>query len=432
MKLLCDLNAKLNKADIEYNTPLHLAVQHNSYEAIETILNYNPNTLLKNKANMTAVDKATTDKILKIFDDYILRSKTPVIAHSPRVSPKVLMHQRKNSPIIVKQTKPIKDKNSPTNTKLIIKSITNQSISSGGCSTNSGNSSEKERVGPDSFSAVNQLGKGSFGEVYLVKHNLNKKLYAMKILNKKQVFSQNLVKYALTERNIMSVIRHPFIVSLLYAFQTSDKLFMILEYCPGGDLGKILRNEKRFTETRARYYLCEVLLALEYLHKHDIIYRDLKPDNVVIDVNGHAMLTDFGLSKEGVDDDGVAQSFCGSVAYLAPEMLSRRGHNKTVDWYLLGVLLYEMVTGSPPYYDKSKEKLFQNIQNGSLCLPNSLSKEIKSLLTKLLVRNPMKRLGAEKDAEEIKCHSFFNGICWNTIYKKYESNIGRPQFLNQR
>ncbi len=130
---------------------------------------------------------------------------------------------------------------------------------------------------------------------------------------------------------------------------------MILEYCPGGDLGKVLEQEKRFDEARARIYLAEILLALEDLHKRDIIFRDLKPDNVVLDAQGHALLTDFGLSKEGVLDNQAANSFCGSVAYLAPEMLKRSGHGKSVDWYLLGVLLYEMLVGMPPYFNRDRD-----------------------------------------------------------------------------
>ena len=161
---------------------------------------------------------------------------------------------------------------------------------------------------------------------------------------------QNLVKYAVTERNVLSYTKHPFIVGLNYAFQTRDKLVLILDYCPGGDLGKVITREKRLCEDRARIYLAEILLALEDLHKRDIIFRDLKPDNVVLDSDGHALLTDFGLSKEGVQNNQGASSFCGSIAYLAPEMIRRIGHGKSVDWYLLGVLLYEMLVGVPPYY----------------------------------------------------------------------------------
>ena len=153
----------------------------------------------------------------------------------------------------------------------------------------------------------------------------------------------------------MSYTKHPFIVGLNYAFQTNDKLILILDYCPGGDLGEVLKREKRFSEDRARLYLSEIVLALEDLHSRDIIFRDLKPDNVVLDEDGHAMLTDFGLSKEGVIDNHTSNSFCGSVAYLAPEMLKRTGHGKSVDWYLCGVLLYEMLVGMPPYFHHNRE-----------------------------------------------------------------------------
>ncbi len=215
-------------------------------------------------------------------------------------------------------------------------------------------SDHEEKVGPHSFIVHQVLGKGSFGEVYLVEKLSNHRVYAMKVLSKQQTLSQNLLKYVLTERDVLSITTHPFIVRLNYAFQTNSKLYLILDYCPGGDLSEYIEREKRFTEERARIYLAEVLLALEDLHRRDIIYRDLKPDNVVLDEDGHALLTDFGLSKQGVMDNVTAKSFCGSVAYLAPEMLKRTGHGKAVDWYLFGVLMYEMLVGQPPYFHKDK------------------------------------------------------------------------------
>lgn len=221
-------------------------------------------------------------------------------------------------------------------------------------SHNNNYSLEEERIGPSNFLCHALLGKGSFGEVYLVEKRNTKTLYAMKVLSKDKIMGQNLVKYAMTERNVLSITNHPFIVKLNYAFQTTDKLFLILDYCPGGDLAEHLARENRFSEERAKIYLCEIVLALEDLHKRDIIFRDLKPDNVVLDPIGHAMLTDFGLSKEGVMDSRSAKSFCGSIAYLAPEMLKRSGHGKAVDWYLLGVLFYEMLIGIPPYFTNNK------------------------------------------------------------------------------
>jgi serine/threonine protein kinase len=176
----------------------------------------------------------------------------------------------------------------------------------------------------------------------------------MKVLSKSKIMGHNLTRYAMTERNVLSIANHPFIVKLNYAFQTQEKLFLILDYCPGGDLAEYLQLEKRFNEDKTRLYASEILLAIEELHRKDIIFRDLKPDNVVLDMEGHAMLTDFGLSKEGVLDNGMAKSFCGSYAYLAPEMLRKLGHGKAVDWYLLGVIIYEMLSGIPPYYANNK------------------------------------------------------------------------------
>ena len=167
----------------------------------------------------------------------------------------------------------------------------------------------QETIGPKSFVPIMVLGKGSFGEVYLVQKHTNHKFYAMKVLQKDKLMGQNLVKYARTERNVLSYTKHPFIVGLNYAFQTREKLFLILDYCPGGDLGRVLIKEKRLSEDRAKIYLAEVILALEDLHRRDIIFRDLKPDNVVLDAEGHALLTDFGLSKEGVQDNKGARSF---------------------------------------------------------------------------------------------------------------------------
>ena len=269
------------------------------------------------------------------------------------------------------------------------------------------------------FIPIKMLGKGSFGEVYLVKRESTGQYYAMKVLSKSMVVSQNLSRYVFTERNVQSEIKSHFIVRLYCAFQSKSKLYMIMDYCKGGDLGRILQREGRLNLDRARVYLAEVLLAIEELHSREIIYRDLKPDNVAIDEDGHALLIDFGLSKEGVKGTEFTQSFCGSIAYLAPEVLRRSGHGRTVDWYLLGVLLYEMIVGIPPYFDRNKQKLFDNIKRGPLQVPPDMPRDALDLIVNLLNRDPKKRLGAGPgDSEEIKAHPFFKSINWNDAMER--------------
>jgi serine/threonine protein kinase len=290
----------------------------------------------------------------------------------------------------------------------------------------------EDEVGPDNFHVIAKLGQGSFGIVYLVDRlniitndmGITEKVetgeqYAMKILNKKQIMTQNLVKYAKTERDVLTYTSHPFIVGMRFAFQTPEKLFMILDYAAGGNMSRALHKEKRFPEAKAVLYLAEILLALEDLHNRDIVYRDLKPDNVVFDAQGHAMLTDFGLAKESIGGESLAKSFCGSPAYLAPEMLKRKGHGQAIDWYLLGVLLYEMLVGIPPYYSNNKEQLYENIQRGPLKLPSFLTEDARQLLIALLNRNPEKRLGSgPKGADEIKRHKFLKPIDWRVAEAK--------------
>jgi serine/threonine protein kinase len=275
------------------------------------------------------------------------------------------------------------------------------------------------KVGPADFRGVAQLGRGSFGEVYLVEKIDTGEQYALKVLKKEKVLGNNLVRYAFTERNILLHISHPFIVKLNYAFQTPEKLVMVMDYCPNGDLGTHLTREKKFTEDKARFYMAEIALALGELHRNNILFRDLKPENVVLDKDGNARLTDFGLSKEGVTDEQLSKSFCGSIAYLAPEMLKRSGHTRSVDWYLLGVLSYEMVCGTPPFYSPNREQMFNNIQRAELKFPPYLSNECRGLIKELMNREPSKRLGAGKrDFDEVREHAFFAEMNWEALLNK--------------
>ena len=276
---------------------------------------------------------------------------------------------------------------------------------------------KEEKIGPSNFVCLALLGQGSFGEVYLVQKKDSNDFYAMKVLDKCRIAKQNIFKYVLTERNVLSAMHNPFIVKLNYAFQTSEKLFLLLDYCPGGDLSKQLQIQTRFSEEKAKFYICEIILALGALHKNNIIFRDLKPDNVVIDKEGHALLTDFGLSREVVGQE-IAKSFCGSIAYLAPEMLNRSGHGKAVDWYLLGVLFYELLVGVPPYFTANQEQIFKNIQKAELYIPPFISEKAKNLIKSLLKRNPNERLGSKRDVEEIKENEYFADVDWQKVYER--------------
>lgn len=278
-------------------------------------------------------------------------------------------------------------------------------------------SPSKERVGPDSFEFVDTLGKCAFGLVFRVKHRRTDQVYAMKVLCKNKLKNSNVLKYAETERNVLSYMNHPYIVSLYFAFQTPSKLVLVLQYCPGGNLQQLIDRVKRLQEPVAQVYTGEMLLALIHLHERHILFRDLKPENIVFDEGGHAVLTDFGLSKEGVQDLMGARSFCGSPAFLAPEVLARKGHGRMVDVYGLGVLLFTMLTGRPPFYYPDRAILFTNIKHAPLQMPQYVSARAASFISSVMKREPSRRLGANNTAE-LKEHEFFDGLDFEAMMKR--------------
>lgn len=269
----------------------------------------------------------------------------------------------------------------------------------------------------DSFKMIKVIGKGSFGKVFLVREIRTNEMFALKVLKKDNIIKRNQVEHTRTERSVLGYVRHPFIVGLSMAFQSKDKLYFVLDYCAGGELFFHLSKVGKFAEPRARFYAAEITLAIEYVHSLDIIYRDLKPENVLLDARGHVRLTDFGLSKEGISSSSSgANSFCGTPEYLAPEILNRQGHGRAVDWWSLGALLYEMLTGLPPFYCRDREKLFEKIRKGHLDYPRSLSARSQNLLRGLLTKDPRRRLGSgPNDAEDIKQHAFFIEMDWNKL-----------------
>merc|ERR1719329_1257106 len=239
----------------------------------------------------------------------------------------------------------------------------------------------------------------------------------MKVLNRTKMRTSHL-RYAITEKNILSYIRHPYIVQLFYSFQTETRLVLVLQYCNGGDVQGLINREKYLPEPLARLYAAEVLLALSHIHMRDIVYRDMKPENVLIDVEGHAMLTDFGLSKEKVVGVEGTKSFCGSLAFIAPELL-RKGsaHGRLVDVYGLGVLCYCMMAGVPPYYNKDKETLLANIKSARLRFPSTMPAEPQNLIRALMEREPLRRLGAEA-TRDIGEHAFFESVDFEAVLRR--------------
>lgn len=270
----------------------------------------------------------------------------------------------------------------------------------------------------NSFQILDVLGSGTFGKVFkaTLKHSSDDKIYAMKVINKRYLLRNNQLKYAITECNVLKQTDSPFIVTLHFAFQTMENLYMILDYCPGGDLGFHLMS-RLFEENEAKFYIGELILAIEHLHNLDIIYRDLKPENILIDSENHIKLADFGLAKERIAQGELSQSFCGSPAYLSPEMVTRKGVGKSADIYGIGAVLYEMISGTPPFYSNEIEKLYQNIKKSKLVLHNYFSDELKDLLKKLLCRDPKKRIGIYNKSE-IKSHPFFKDLNWEKLGRK--------------
>lgn len=274
----------------------------------------------------------------------------------------------------------------------------------------------------DDFELLKVVGKGSFGKVMMVRKKDTRRIYALKTIRKAHIISRSEVAHTLAERSVLAQINNPFIVPLKFSFQSPEKLYFVLAFVNGGELFHHLQKEQRFDINRARFYTAELLCALECLHGFNVIYRDLKPENILLDYQGHIALCDFGLCKLDMKDEDRTNTFCGTPEYLAPELLMGQGYNKTVDWWTLGVLLYEMLTGLPPFYHENTNEMYRKILSEPLYFPGSdiVPPAAKDLLTKLLNRNPAERLGAN-GSSEIKAHRFFDAIDWRKLLqRKYE------------
>ncbi|XP_052398956.1 serine/threonine-protein kinase Sgk3-like [Carassius gibelio] len=272
---------------------------------------------------------------------------------------------------------------------------------------------------PTDFDFLRVIGKGSFGKVLLAKRKRDGKYYAIKVLQKKVILKRREQKHIMAERNVLlKNVKHPFLVGLHYSFQTTDKLYFVLDFVNGGELFFHLQKERTFPEPRAKFYISEMASALGYLHSLNIVYRDLKPENILLDSQGHIVLTDFGLCKEGISQADTTTTFCGTPEYLAPEVLRKQPYDNTVDWWCLGSVLYEMLYGLPPFYSRDTHEMYDNILHKDLTMRPGASTAAWSILLALLEKDHTRRLGYRDDFNEVKGHDFFLSINWDDLEQK--------------
>jgi len=320
------------------------------------------------------------------------------------------------------------------------KSVKEQASSQASSSAPVDNSRMDDKISVNDFDMISVLGRGAFGKVTLVKkkNDPSNTLYALKSLKKADLVKAHQVEHTATERYVLEQLESPFLIHLSFAFQTKDKLYIVMDYLTGGELFFWLKKQGRFTESRAKLYMAEAVLAIEAMHDKDIIHRDLKPENILLDAEGHVKIVDYGLAKGGItssgaDDGGVkTKTFCGTPEYVSPELIENRGHGKAVDWWALGAILYEMLYGLPPFYDNNTNTMYRKILHDELKFKASVSTSdmAKQIIRKLLVRNVMERLGS-RGATEIKSEPFFSSLDMRrVIAKKYTPEFIPPKQKN--
>ena len=295
----------------------------------------------------------------------------------------------------------------------------------------------------ENFEFLKTLGKGTFGKVILCREKATNQLYAMKILKKEVIIKKDEVEHTMTEKRVLQKTDHPFLLTLKYSFTTVDRLCLVTEFVNGGELYFHLARERAFSEDRTRFYGAEIISAIEYLHKKAIIYRDLKVsllklglssrfpsilefyffqlENLLLDKDGHIKIADFGLCKEEIRKGDTTKTFCGTPEYLAPEVLQDYEYGQAVDWWGLGIVMYEMMIGRLPFYNQNTDTMFGNILVEDVRFPRNvnISGECRELLLGLLVKDPARRLGGgPSDAQEIKSHPFFESIDWTSLEQK--------------
>ena len=276
---------------------------------------------------------------------------------------------------------------------------------------------KKLKIKIKDYEQLKTVGLGSYGRVRLCKHKKTGDTFVMKILKKNEIIKQKQVDHVYSEFNILVSLKHPFIVQLLgYNFDDPKYVYFILEYIQGGELFTLLRTKRTFPIPQARFYIAHIITIFEYLHSKNIVYRDLKPENILINKNGYLKLTDFGFAKQLENEK--TYTLCGTPEYLAPGIILNKGHGKAVDWWTLGILLYEMLVGIDPFSDDEPMKTYQKILKGKINFPKTINKDAKSLIKHLLTQDTSKRFGCLKSGvKDILNHRFFEGFDWkNFVY----------------
>ncbi|KAJ1930902.1 Serine/threonine kinase, partial [Linderina macrospora] len=293
----------------------------------------------------------------------------------------------------------------------------------------------QRKLGINDFSLLKVLGKGNFGKVMLSEEKSTGKLYAIKVLKKEFIVENDEFESTRSEKRVLLIAnkdRHPFLIGLHSCFQTSGQIFFAMEYISGGDLMMHVQKLGSFGERRAKFFACEILLALAYFHDAGIIYRDLKLDNIMLDHEGHIKIADYGLCKENMGYGQTTMTFCGTPEFMAPEIVLEQRYGRAVDWWAFGVLIYEMILGTSPFHGEDEEEIFDSILEDEILYPVKMSRDSVFICQALLEKEPSKRLGSgPTDAEEIKKHSFFKGVSWDDVLNKRIAPLYVPEIRNR-
>jgi serine/threonine protein kinase len=269
------------------------------------------------------------------------------------------------------------------------------------------------RLSENEFDTMKVIGRGSYGRVLLVRKRDTRRVFAMKVLKKVVIAARGEIEHTMTEKKVLAKIKHPFLVRLHYAFQNEKNLYMVMDFVNGGELFHHLTREGKFTEERTRFYAAQICSGMAHLHSHGIIYRDLKPENLLLSAQGNIIMTDFGLSKEGLNSqDSLTATFCGTPEYIAPEIIKGEKYTKAIDWWAVGTIIFEMLNGLPPFYTEDQTESYNLILFAELKIPAYFSAQVGDIIRQFLNRDPKMRL---QDMDRIRAHPWFRSVDFNRL-----------------